>query len=82
MRDQVDQARWIAVLAVTAIWLYLCWLMLRPFVGGRPRHRFLSRSQKHREQDRAAEFERAPVLFVSRAGGGFTTHTGHRGGDS
>jgi predicted PurR-regulated permease PerM len=33
MRDQVDQARWIAVLAVTAIALYLCWLMLRPFMG-------------------------------------------------
>jgi predicted PurR-regulated permease PerM len=33
MRDQVDQARWIAVLAVTAIALYLCWLMLRPFLG-------------------------------------------------
>lgn len=33
MRNQVDQARWIAVLAVTAIGLYLCWLMLRPFMG-------------------------------------------------
>ena len=33
MRDQIDQARWIAVLAVTAIALYLCWLMLRPFMG-------------------------------------------------
>ena len=33
MRDQVDQARWIAVLAVTAIALYLCWLMLRPFMS-------------------------------------------------
>jgi len=33
MRDQVEQARWIAVLAVTAIALYLCWLMLRPFMG-------------------------------------------------
>jgi predicted PurR-regulated permease PerM len=33
MRDQVEQARWIAVLAVTAIALYLCWLMLRPFLG-------------------------------------------------
>ena len=33
MREQVDQARWIAVLAVTAIALYLCWLMLRPFMG-------------------------------------------------
>ena len=32
MRGQVDQARWIAVLA-TAIALYLCWLMLRPFMG-------------------------------------------------
>jgi predicted PurR-regulated permease PerM len=33
MREQVDQARWIAVLAATAIALYLCWLMLRPFMG-------------------------------------------------
>src|ERR1044072_80818 len=33
MRDQVDQARWIAVLVVTAIALYLCWLMLRPFIS-------------------------------------------------
>src|SRR5688572_17120070 len=33
MKDQIDQARWIAVLAVTAIALYLCWLMLRPFLG-------------------------------------------------
>jgi predicted PurR-regulated permease PerM len=33
MKDQIDQARWIAVLAATAIALYLCWLMLRPFIG-------------------------------------------------
>jgi predicted PurR-regulated permease PerM len=33
MREQIDQARWIAVLAATAIALYLCWLMLRPFMG-------------------------------------------------
>src|SRR3569832_403509 len=33
MREQVEQARWIAVLVVTAIALYLCWLMLRPFLG-------------------------------------------------
>ena len=33
MREQIDQARWIAVLLVTAIALYLCWLMLRPFIG-------------------------------------------------
>ena len=33
MRDQIDQARWIAVLVATAIALYLCWLMLRPFMG-------------------------------------------------
>lgn len=33
MREQVEQARWIAVLVVTAIALYLCWLMLRPFMG-------------------------------------------------
>lgn len=33
MKEQVNQARWIAVLAATAIALYLCWLMLRPFIG-------------------------------------------------
>jgi predicted PurR-regulated permease PerM len=33
VKDQIDQARWIAVLAATAIALYLCWLMLRPFLG-------------------------------------------------
>lgn len=33
MNKQIDQARWLAVLAVTAIALYLCWLMLRPFLG-------------------------------------------------
>lgn len=33
MRDQIDQARWFAVLLVTALALYLCWLMLRPFIG-------------------------------------------------
>ena len=33
MRDQIDQARWLAVLIATAIAVYLCWLMLRPFIG-------------------------------------------------
>jgi predicted PurR-regulated permease PerM len=33
MKDQIDQARWIAVLVVTAIALYLCWLMLKPFMS-------------------------------------------------
>ena len=33
MKDQIDQARWLAVLLATAIALYLCWLMLRPFLG-------------------------------------------------
>lgn len=33
MKQQIEQARWIAVLAATAIALYLCWLMLRPFIG-------------------------------------------------
>jgi predicted PurR-regulated permease PerM len=33
MKEQMNQARWIAVLAATAIALYLCWLMLRPFIG-------------------------------------------------
>ena len=33
MRDQIEQARWLAVLAATAIALYLCWLMLRPFLS-------------------------------------------------
>jgi len=33
VRDQIDQARWIAMLVATAIALYLCWLMLKPFMG-------------------------------------------------
>ena len=33
MKDRIDQARWIGLLAATAIALYLCWLMLRPFIG-------------------------------------------------
>ncbi|HEY2961084.1 MAG TPA: AI-2E family transporter [Pyrinomonadaceae bacterium] len=33
MKNQIDQARWLALLAATAIGLYLCWLMLRPFIG-------------------------------------------------
>src|SRR6266545_1778658 len=32
MKEQVNQARWIGVLAATTIALYLCWLMLRPFI--------------------------------------------------
>jgi predicted PurR-regulated permease PerM len=33
LKDQIDQARSLAVLAITAIGLYLCWLMLKPFIG-------------------------------------------------
>lgn len=33
MKQQVEQARWIGLLAATAIALYVCWLMLRPFLG-------------------------------------------------
>jgi predicted PurR-regulated permease PerM len=33
VKDQIEQARWIAVLLATGIALYLCWLMLRPFIG-------------------------------------------------
>jgi predicted PurR-regulated permease PerM len=33
MKDQIDQARWLAAVAATAIGLYLCWLMLKPFIG-------------------------------------------------
>ena len=33
MKDQIDQARSLAVLVLTGIALYLCWLMLKPFVG-------------------------------------------------
>lgn len=32
MRQETLRARWIAALAATAIALYLCWLMLKPFV--------------------------------------------------
>ncbi|HJP93867.1 MAG TPA: AI-2E family transporter [Pyrinomonadaceae bacterium] len=33
MKSQINQARWLAVLAATGIGLYLCWLMLKPFIG-------------------------------------------------
>jgi predicted PurR-regulated permease PerM len=33
VNQQIEQARWIAVMAATAIALYLCWLMLKPFIG-------------------------------------------------
>ena len=33
MKQQVEQARWIGVLVATAIALYVCWLMIRPFLG-------------------------------------------------
>lgn len=32
MKDQIDQARLIGILTAAAIALYLCWLMLRPFI--------------------------------------------------
>ena len=32
-QDRVEQTRWLAVLAMGAGALYLCWTMLRPFVG-------------------------------------------------
>ncbi|HEX8175637.1 MAG TPA: AI-2E family transporter [Pyrinomonadaceae bacterium] len=33
MKEQRTQARWLALLVATAIALYLCWLMLQPFVN-------------------------------------------------
>ena len=30
---QTTQAKWLTLLAVTAIGLYLCWLMLKPFMA-------------------------------------------------
>jgi predicted PurR-regulated permease PerM len=33
MTQRRNQARWLALLAATALALYLCWLMLQPFVG-------------------------------------------------
>src|SRR5918992_1598760 len=32
MKQQQNQTRWLALLAATAVAIYLCWLMLRPFV--------------------------------------------------
>lgn len=32
MREEINQARLIGMLAVTGVALYLCWLMLRPFI--------------------------------------------------
>jgi predicted PurR-regulated permease PerM len=33
MREQRTQARWLALLVATGIALYLCWLMLQPFIN-------------------------------------------------
>jgi predicted PurR-regulated permease PerM len=33
MTERKRQVRWIALIAVTVIALYLCWLMIKPFVG-------------------------------------------------
>jgi predicted PurR-regulated permease PerM len=33
MRQRKNQARWIALMVATGIALYLCWLMLRPFIA-------------------------------------------------
>jgi predicted PurR-regulated permease PerM len=33
MNEQVNKARWIAVLAATAVALFLCWLILKPFIS-------------------------------------------------
>lgn len=33
MNEKLHHTRWLAVLAATAIALYLCWLMLRPFIA-------------------------------------------------
>jgi predicted PurR-regulated permease PerM len=33
MDEQVNKARWIAVLIATALALYLCWLILKPFIS-------------------------------------------------
>ena len=59
MNDQLKQTRWLAVLAVTGLSLYLCWLMLKPFIGVlewaivlvivfHPVHRRLTRRLRHR----------------------------------
>jgi predicted PurR-regulated permease PerM len=32
MKQQLEQARWLAILVLTGIALYVCWLMLRPFI--------------------------------------------------
>ena len=33
MKQHVEQARWIALLVVTGLALYVCWLMIKPFLG-------------------------------------------------
>lgn len=32
MKEHINQVRWAAILVLTAIALYVCWLMLRPFI--------------------------------------------------
>ena len=59
VKDHIDQARWLAVIAATVVALYVCWLMLRPFISVLawaivlvivlyPVHKRLARRIKHR----------------------------------
>jgi len=76
MNDQANKVRWIAVLAATAIALYLCWLMLKPFVGVLgwaavlviifyPVHRYVVRKIKRRSLSALVSSSLVIVVFVT-----------------
>src|SRR2546426_9705263 len=71
--QKAAQTRWIALLAITAIALYLCWAMLQPFVGVlitavvlvivfHPAHEWLV--TKLRRPALAAAISTAAVIFI------------------
>ena len=75
MKKQINQARDLAVLAATGIGLYLCWLMLKPFVGVlewavvlviifHPVHRRLERKIRYRRLSASLSCLLAIVIII------------------
>ena len=75
MKKQINQARGLAVLAATGIGLYLCWLMLKPFVGVlewavvlviifHPVHRRLERKIRYRRLSASLSCLLAIVIII------------------
>jgi predicted PurR-regulated permease PerM len=75
VKKQINQARDLAVLAATGIGLYLCWLMLKPFVGVlewavvlviifHPVHRRLERKIRYRRLSASLSCLLAIVIII------------------